>query len=348
MQVLVADDDAVTAALLEGVLRSSGYEPVSVANGAEALAILKQGTCQLVLADWEMPGMTGPELCRAVRDGSFEHYVYIILITGHASPQHTLDGLNSGADDFVAKPFNPPEVICRLRVGERLLHLETAEMTIFALAKLAESRDPDTGAHLERVRCYSRVLAEHLRAHPEHGTLVTPAYVRLIYQTSPLHDIGKVAIPDAVLLKPDRLTDDEFEIMKTHTLHGAATLEAAMVRYPNAEFLHMAREISLTHHERFDGSGYPLGLAGDEIPLSGRIVALADVYDALTSKRVYKDAFGHDIAREVLQRERGSHFDPAVVEAFNQVEAKFIEIRHSFRDELSTSPSAARSQREAA
>lgn len=333
MQVLVADDDGVTRSLLEGLLQASGYETVSVSDGAEALSILHQGTCQLVLADWEMPGLTGPELCKAVRDGSLEHYVYVILVTGHVDPQDALDGLNAGADDFVTKPFNPPEIVCRIRAGERLLQLETAEMTIFALAKLAESRDPDTGAHLERVRCYSRVLAERLRGHPAYAECITPAYVRLIYQTSPLHDIGKVAIPDRVLLKPDRLTEEEFAIMKTHTTHGAATLEAAMARFPNAQFLHMAREISLTHHEKYDGSGYPIGLKGEEIPLAGRIVAMADVYDALTSRRVYKDAFGHEIARGVLVEERGRHFDPAVVDAFQEAEAEFVRIRLSFTDE---------------
>jgi len=156
---------------------------------------------------------------------------------------------------------------------------------------------------------------------------VDPDFACLIYLTSPLHDIGKVGIPDAVLLKPGRLSDREFAIMKTHTTIGAETLDAALHQYPGVAYLRFARDIALTHHERFDGSGYPSGLSGDDIPLSGRVVALADVYDALTSKRVYKPAYAHDIARSMIFEESGTHFDPAVVEAFRQNEAEFLKIR---------------------
>jgi putative two-component system response regulator len=179
---------------------------------------------------------------------------------------------------------------------------------------------------------YSRVLAQQLPAMGCFTDQIDPAYVRLLYSTSPLHDIGKVGIPDSVLLKPGRLSDREFEIMKTHTLIGAQTLDAALKRFPGARFLHMARDIALTHHERHDGSGYPGGLAGDRIPLCGRIVALADVYDALTSKRVYKDAFAHDIAKSLITREAGTHFAPEIVEAFLAAEREFIAIRRQFAE----------------
>jgi putative two-component system response regulator len=197
---------------------------------------------------------------------------------------------------------------------------------------MAESRDPETGAHLERVQSYCRVLAQQLSGMGKYAGEIEPDFVRLLYGTSPLHDIGKVGIPDSVLLKPGRLSDREFDIMKTHTSIGAETLDAALKRFPKTKFLRMARDIAASHHERFDGSGYPAKLVGEDIPLSGRIVALADVYDALTSKRVYKDAFAHEVARGIILKESGSHFDPAIVEAFVAVEQAFIAIRDRFRE----------------
>jgi len=203
-------------------------------------------------------------------------------------------------------------------------------MTIFALAKLAESRDPETGQHLERVRDYVRELAEMLASQGKGGSEIDEKFVRLIYVTSPLHDVGKVGIPDHVLLKPGRLDDREFGIMKTHCATGAETLGSALERYPEAEFLQMARDIAACHHERVDGSGYPDGLAGEEIPLCGRIFAVADVYDALVSRRVYKDAFTHDVARSIVKEGRGTQFDPDVVEAFLHCEEKFVAIKDRY------------------
>ena len=336
MQVLIADDEAVTRTMLQGTLARAGYDVVAVEDGAQALSALRESACQLVISDWEMPRLSGIDLCCAVRGGGFGRYIYVIMLTSHDRPQDVLDGLSAGADDFVTKPFNPPEIVCRLRAAERLLTLETAEMTIFAMARLAESRDPETGAHLERVRTYCQVLAEHLRTTPAYRDTIDDEYVRLIYQTSPLHDIGKVAIPDCVLLKAARLTDEEFQIMKTHAEHGATTLEAAMTKFPNARFLRMARDIALTHHEKHNGTGYPTGLAGDDIPLCGRIVALADVYDALTSRRVYKEAFTHTVARAIIVADRGKHFAPDVVDAFLAIEKRFVAIRRCYADRDAT------------
>jgi putative two-component system response regulator len=210
--------------------------------------------------------------------------------------------------------------------------VETRDVAIFAMARLAESRDPETGAHLERVRSYCRILAQHLATTGATKDQVNAEYIRLIYQTSPLHDIGKVGIPDSVLLKPGRLSDREFEIMKTHTEIGAQTLDAALRQFPGIKFLEMSRDIAATHHERLDGSGYPRGLAGEEIPLCGRIVALADVYDALTSKRVYKNAFAHDVAKSIICADTGKQFDPIVVEAFCSTEPQFIAVRDRYSE----------------
>ncbi|MEA2710161.1 MAG: cyclic di-GMP phosphodiesterase [Phycisphaerales bacterium] len=332
MRVLIVDDDEIALELLEDTLIDSGHEVHRARNGNEALAVLASVECEVVISDWEMPELDGIGLCRAIRCGASSGYVYVILLTGHNSTRERVTGLSAGADDFMAKPFEPQDLLARLHTAERILSLETRDVAIFSLAKLAESRDPETGAHLERVQGFCSVLAQQLTAMGQFADEIGSQYVRLLHGTSPLHDIGKVGIPDSVLLKPGRLSDREFEIMKTHASIGAETLDAALQRFPKTKFLRMARDIAGTHHERFDGTGYPKGLKGIDIPLCGRIVALADVYDALTSKRVYKDAFAHDIARNIIEKESGSHFDPSVVAAFLAAEQSFIAIRGRFQE----------------
>lgn len=334
MRVLLVDDSPVVRAAVGAQLEAAGYEVEFAGSGLEALHILARGNCRLVISDWEMPGMNGLDLCRAIREDETHGYVYVVLLSSHDSQQEKIMGLEAGADDFVTKPFHPAELQARVRIGERVLSIETRHLAIFALAKLAESRDPETGAHLERVRSYSKLLAQELSTAGVFAGQITPEFIRLIYQTSPLHDIGKVGIPDHVLLKPGSLSEREFEIMKGHTNIGAATLEAAVQQYPGVGFLSMARDIALTHHERFDGTGYPQRLVGEDIPLAGRIVALADVYDALTSKRVYKQALPHEVARGIIQEECGRHFDSRIVDAFLARENDFLAIHERFAEEI--------------
>jgi putative two-component system response regulator len=332
MRILIVDDDEVALEALAHVITQAGHEPVYARSGSEALSSLRQDPCHMVISDWEMPEINGVELCRRIRQDGADGYVYLVLVTARSTSEDIVEGMSAGADDFIVKPFHPDELRVRIRAGERVLALETRDVAIFAMAKLAESRDPETGAHLERMRNFSQVLAQHMASSARFGGLVDEEYVRLIYLTSPLHDIGKVGIPDSVLLKPGRLSDREFEIMKTHTIIGAETLGAAMHQYPGVVYLHMARDIALAHHERFDGSGYPVGSVGQDIPLCARIVALADVYDALTSKRVYKAAFHHDVARSMICEETGRHFDPDVVDAFVEHEKEFLDIRRRFAE----------------
>lgn len=332
MEVLIVDDEPVSRLAVSQTLGNAGYQIAVARNGRDALRKLRQSHVQLVVCDWGMPEMSGLDLCREVRELMSHRYVYILMLTGNDLPQEIVEGLESGADDYLTKPFNPTELVLRVNVGRRILSSESRGTTVFALAKLAESRDSETGAHLERVRMYCRTLALALREQVEWRESIDDHFVRLIYDTSPLHDIGKVAIPDSILLKPGRLTNEEYEVMKTHTTHGANTLAAAMREFPNAEYLRMAHEIALFHHERYDGAGYPLGLAGDAIPLCARITALADVYDALTSQRVYKPAFSHRKAAATIVAERGAHFDPDLVDTFAHVESDFAQVRRQYSD----------------
>lgn len=332
MRVLVVDDDDVTAAVLEHSLIEFGYDVTVARNGREAFDLLRSGEIRMVVSDWCMPEMTGLELCRRVRQRRSGTYVYIIMLTSNSSTKDVIEGLNAGADDYITKPFQPEELQVRLRVGERVLSLESRDLTIFALAKLAESRDPDTGAHLERIREYCRILAEELVHTKSTMEEIDEEFVHMIYLTSPLHDIGKVGIPDHVLLKPGPLTYEEIEIMKRHTEIGGQTLDALARTNTEATFLLMARDIAWTHHERYDGGGYPRGLSGRNIPLCGRIVALADVYDALTSKRVYKEAYSHGVARSVICEGLGTHFDPVIVDAFLSREHDFMRLKEALAE----------------
>jgi putative two-component system response regulator len=337
MQVLVIDDDVVSLEILAADLSHFGYEVTVASDGLEGFELIRTGRFRIVVSDWQMPGMSGLELCRELRKRGAYGYVYFILLTANSGMENMVEGFRAGADDFLTKPFQPHELWMRIRTGERVLSLEGRDLIIFSMAKLAESRDNDTGVHLERMREYSRILAEELSTWPKYKDIIDGNYVQLLYLTSPLHDIGKVAIPDSVLLKPGKLTTEEFEVMKKHTVFGGDTLNSVAHAGSAGEFLMMARDIALTHHERFDGKGYPAGLQGEQIPLCGRIVALADVYDALTSKRVYKPAFTHESAKAIILDGLGTQFDPDIVEAFKRREEQFIAIHQQLNVDAAAS-----------
>jgi putative two-component system response regulator len=331
MRVLVADDDLISAEMLKNSLEQFKYDVTLASDGAEAFALIRSGNYHLVISDWEMPGLSGLELCKQIRKRSWSSYIYFILLTSYSGVDNAVLGLEAGADDFLTKPFHPEEIRVRLKTAERILTLESRDLTIFSLAKLAESRDTDTGAHLERMREYCRILSNELTHTSRYGHDLDGDYVQLLYLTSPLHDIGKVGIPDHVLLKPGRLTPEEFNIMKQHTIIGGNTLAAAAKAHPEAKFLSMAKDVAFTHHERFDGKGYPYGLTGSQIPLCGRITAIADVYDALTSKRVYKPEYSHETSRDIILESRGTQFDPYLVDVFMACEEQFLQVREQFQ-----------------
>jgi putative two-component system response regulator len=357
-RILIVDDSDINLMVLTRLLKDA-YDLSSARSGEECLAKLREFEPDLVLLDIMMPGIDGYETCQRIKSGPLGKFTQVILVSAKGMAAERMMGYEVGADDYVVKPFDHEELLAKVRVQfrlrktvedlwranarihqfnnelERIIEVRTAEIvatrdiTVLALAKLAESRDPETGEHLERMRNYSRILAEELGHSGPYREQISQTFVDDVYRSSPLHDIGKVGIPDAILLKPEAFTPEEFEIMKQHTVIGEQALRHAAQNSDFGGFLAMATEIARHHHERFDGRGYPDGLAGDRIPLSARIVGLADVYDALTSARVYKPAYGPDKARRIIESEEGRHFDPAIVAAFRATHDRFLEFLHT-------------------
>jgi len=335
MKILLVDDELVSLCKLEQLIKDLNHQPLVADDGETAWKIWQREKPDIVITDWMMPKMDGPRLCTKIRKAESGGYTYLILVTSKNNSQDIVAGMEAGADDYITKPFHRDELIARIKAGERVLNLQIKDLVIFAMAKLAESRDPETGQHLNRIRSFSKILTQALSQSGKSEKFpekIDSQFVDNIYLTSPLHDIGKVGIPDSVLLKPGRLNEKEFSMMKNHSLIGYETLRDAFNMYPKASFLKMSCEIALNHHERVDGSGYPNGLKKEDIPLSARIVALADVYDALVSVRVYKKAFTHDVAKSIIEQDSGKHFDPDIVDAFLRCETDFIKISDEFKE----------------
>ena len=351
--ILVVDDTPANLQLLAGMLKDRGYKVRPVTSGRMALRAAKRETPDLVLLDVNMPEMNGFEVCAEMKADSELRAVPIIFISALHEAADKVKAFQAGGVDYITKPFQFEEVQARVdthlklreltrrleerntelrqTVEEQVRELLSSQMsTIFALAKLAESRDDDTGVHLERVQIYCRLLAEHLMEKGTGEEGIDRAFVTNIFHASPLHDVGKVAIPDAILLKPGKLTPEEFESMKAHAELGSRTLEAVRHKYPGNAFLNMGIQIARSHHERWDGKGYPDRLAGHDIPICARIMAIADVYDALTSKRCYKPAFSHEKSSQIIVEGAGSQFDARIVEAFIAVQGEFQSTREHF------------------
>jgi putative two-component system response regulator len=350
--IMVVDDQPFNLELMEEVLSQQGYGVRSFARGRLALAAAAQKPPDLILLDVSMPEMDGYEVCRRLRSNAALSSIPVIFLSALGATEDKLAGFKSGGFDYVTKPFESEEVKARIEtqfkirdlqaaverhnqeleqvVRQQVLQIAAAQMaTILALAKLAESRDVATGKHLERVQMLCRLLAVEVRNCPKYAGQITDDYVNDIFHASPLHDIGKVAIPDSILLKPGALTTEEFDVMKTHTTHGAQTLEFVLEKHPANEFVRMGIEIARSHHEKWNGSGYPDKLAGDAIPLSARIMTVADVYDALRSQRCYKAAKSHEESREIILAGSGTYFDPDIVSAFCNVQESFRQVSDS-------------------
>ena len=347
-KVLLVDDNTTNLQLLHETLDGLGYKLLIAKNGRTALSIAQKARPSLILLDIMMPEIDGYEVCQRLKADENTAHIPVIFITALADDEDEAKGLGMGAVDYITKPINPELVRARVHnhlelkrhqdhleklVAERTRRLAlTQAVTIESLATLAEYRDPETGGHIKRTQNYVKALAVHLKGHPRYRDGLNDGIIDLLYMSAPLHDLGKVGVPDNVLLKAGKLTDEEFEEMKKHTIYGEEALRITEQKLGKDTFLQYAREIAYTHQEKWDGSGYPQGLKGDEIPLPGRLMALADVYDALISKRVYKPPFPHEKAVEIIVEGKGKHFDPDVVDAFLELEDTFRNIALTFAD----------------
>ncbi len=337
--ILIVDDTPANLTLLTGLLKEKGHKVRPVPCGKMVLKAVESEPPDLVLLDINMPDMNGFEVCEQLKsDGRFSD-IPVIFISALSETIDKVKAFNSGGVDYITKPFHFEEIEARVAthlslrryekslenlVQEKIGEIVNSQMsTIFALSKLAESRDTDTGEHIERVQIMCKTLSKRLSEKSPYSGAIGLDFVNCIYNASPLHDIGKVAIPDNILLKPGKLTSDEFEIMKTHTVIGASTLQKVCQQYPNNAFIAMGISIAHSHHERWDGKGYPNGLAGETIPLEARIMAVVDVYDALRSKRCYKESLSRNRSLDIIESGSGTQFDPVLVKAFLDVEEEF-------------------------
>jgi putative two-component system response regulator len=352
--VLAIDD---TKANLDILVNSLGdYYDLSVAtNGVDALKLVEESPPDLILLDIMMPGMSGFDVLHRLQENKKTSGIPVIFLSALSEVGNKAKGFEMGAVDYITKPFQIEEVFARvnthlkLRLAQEKLETFNSQLQelvanqveeisksqhamIFALAKLSHTRDDDTGLHLERVQHLSKILAAMLADNPEIGKDITPSFITAIYHASPLHDVGKVGIKDSILLKPVKLTEEEFAIMKTHTTIGSTTLESVHKQYPNNEFIEMGIDIAKHHHEKWNGSGYPDGLAKESIPLSARIMALVDVYDALRARRPYKEPFTHERAVEIISAESSEAFDPVIVKAFLEINEQFDTIIRKLAD----------------
>ena len=354
--MLVVDDTPDNLSLMSGLLKDD-YKVKVASNGEKALKIAaSENPPDLILLDIMMPGMDGYEVCTRLKADATTRDIPVIFLTAKAEIEDEKHGLELGAVDYITKPISPPIVLARvkthltlkasadfLRDKNEFLEAEVArrtaevaaiqDVTILAMASLAETRDSDTGNHIRRTQFYVKVLAEKLRNHPRFDHFLSDRNITMLFKSAPLHDIGKVGIPDRILLKPGKFEPEEFEIMKTHTTLGRdAIAQAEKDLGTNVEFLRMAKEIALSHQEKWDGSGYPDELSGDDIPISARLMALADVYDALISRRVYKEGMTHEKAVEIIKAGKARHFDPDIVDAFLELQDEFRAIAAKYAD----------------
>lgn len=355
-EILAIDDTAQNLSIISELLKD--IYKVKVANsGKKALSYLERAKVpDLILLDIMMPEMDGYEVIKILKNDERTKDIPVIFLTAMNSSEDEKIGLEMGAADYITKPISASIMLSRIKtqlqnkeaadflkdknafleeeVKKRTKEiLDIKDATIFIMASLAETRDLDTGNHLKRTQYYVKALAQKLKNHPNFSHYLNDSVIETIFKSAPLHDIGKVGIADRILLKPAKLTYEEFELMKTHTILGKNAIEHAELEIKaEVNFLKIAKEIAYSHHEKYDGNGYPLGLKGDEIPIPARLMALADVYDALISRRVYKEPISYEKAKNIILNSRGTHFDPDIVDAFLKIEDRFLEIAKTYDD----------------
>ena len=354
--VLVVDDVADNLALARALLRNQ-YDVKLAASGEQALTMVHSDPPDLILLDIMMPGLDGYETCSRLKADERFRRIPVIFLTAKAEIEDEERGFSLGAVDYITKPLNPSLLLARVHTHLQLKQTQDAlnernefleaeivrrvneitllqEVAITAMASLAETRDRETGGHIQRTVHYVKALAEHLRQQGFYEEVLTPEAICLMAKSAPLHDIGKMGIPDMILWKPAKLNSEEFALVQRHPLIGKRAIEGAEKLLGTSDsFLRYAKEMAYSHHERWNGTGYPENLAGEQIPVSARLMALADVYDAIISRRVYKDPMPHENAVEIIREESGKQFDPGVVQAFLTLADRFREISETFRDE---------------
>jgi cyclic di-GMP phosphodiesterase len=341
--ILVVDDDPGVRRMIKRILGRSGYRVRTAHDGQEAYDIIAESLPDLIILDLSMPMISGFEVASQLKSDPTTREIPIILITGLDNSENHVKALDIGINDFLSKTAEPEEILARTRSHLRIKHLNdqlnnyrislektvdlrTAQLknasleVIWRLTAASECRDNETGAHIKRMSHYSAAIARKMG--------LAKKTIETILYSAPMHDIGKIGIPDGILLKPAKLDAEEWQIMKSHTIIGANILKGSKIG-----FVRMGAMIALTHHEKWDGSGYPVGLKGRQIPLAGRIVALADVFDALTSKRPYKKAFSVEEANRIIEQGRQKHFDPVVMDAFFAIQDEILEIKERFLDQ---------------
>ena len=355
--VVIIDDIASNLKLLENILRDMNCRTRVFQDGNLALKSIAQNVPNLILLDIKMPEINGYKVCHQLKNNPLTAQIPVIFISSLDDVDDKVRAFRVGGVDYITSPFHAEEVQARVRTHLHIqdvqneLHrhnhhleelvqdqikdileakdelLEAQYSTVLAMSKLVESRDHFTGSHLERVQFYCQLIASELIEHGHYKDQLNSKFVNTLFNACPLHDIGKILVPDNILLKEGPLTDEEFEIMKGHTTAGADYLKAVLASYPNNSFISMGVEIAKCHHEKWDGSGYPDGLKGDEIPIAAQIMALADVYDALTSRRPYKDAFSHEKAYDIIMGQKGKQFSPLLCNLFDNASNSFRQVK---------------------
>ena len=361
--ILAVDDSPQILQQIHGLL-SADYQVMIAKDGETALNLVSKREPDLILLDIVMPGMSGYDVCEKLKTSPSTQHIPIIFISSQSDDDDQEKGFALGASDYISKPFSPNVTFARIKThlqlkemtdflrdqntfleaevskrtdeiksqSERLQALQQA--TILIVTSLAETRDLETGNHIRRTQYFIEAIAQELVESGEYSDELSADMIAPIVRSAPLHDIGKVGIPDAILTKRGKLTEPEYEIMKSHAQLGLDAIERAERQLGiQVDFLQHAKEIAVGHHEKWDGSGYPKGLAGTDIPISARLMAIADVYDALINQRCYKPAIEHDKSVAIMQQGRGTHFDPVAFDAFLRIEQRITEIAHEYRDE---------------
>ena len=348
-KIMIIDDTPENLKILELLLFENNYKVYAFPSGKMAIQAAEMNPPDLVLLDINMPNMNGFDVCRVFKSKEKLNNIPIIFLTAMAQIEDKITAFEAGGVDYITKPFNFAEVLARIkthlkiknlqheliqinkelnyRVKMQIKEIADSQMAaIVALANLAETRDNNTGKHIENVQELCLILAKELAKEKEYEDIITEDFIKVFYYTAALHDIGKVGIEDKILLKPGKLTEEEFEIMKTHTVIGAKSLLKAQEKYPNNKYITAGIQLTLSHHEKWDGSGYPKGLSGEAIPLESRILAVADSYDTLRNERVYKPAYTHAKSVELILKDIGTHFDPTIMKVFKRSHKKFDDI----------------------